>query len=87
MIVDWIISLLLEILKAFFGIFPTITELPWGTDATVTQAVGLYKGFALIFPPLQVILDATLIYIGVQLLIMLWSIVPIFGKMIHKKSA
>jgi hypothetical protein len=85
MIIDTIIRLFISMIQAFFGMFPVITELPWGTDSIVTNAVGLFKGFALIFPPLQLILNIVLIYIGFKLMIMLWSVVPFFGKMVHRK--
>ena len=85
MIVNWIINWLIDILWAILYFFPTVQTLPFGMDNIVINAVGLFKGFALIFPPMQIILNAVLIYIGIKLGIMLWSIVPIFGKVIHRK--
>lgn len=86
MITDLIISMFIVLLKAFFGMFPVVTELPWGTDSIVLNAITTFKAFMNLFPPMSIIFTAVSIYIGFKLVLMLWSIVPVFGKMIHRKG-
>lgn len=88
MITDLIISMVIVLLKAFFGLFPIVTELPWGLDAYVSQAISTFRGFADIFPPLESIFVAFTIYLSFRLMLMLFAIIPVFGKMLspHKNA-
>lgn len=88
MIVDKILQLLVDILVAFAGLFDLVTILPWGLDNIVMTGVGLFRGFANIFPPINAIFVTFMIYFGFRLGIMLFGVVPIFGKLVnpHKKA-
>jgi hypothetical protein len=88
MITDLFINMFIVLLKAFFGLFPVVSQLPFGTDEYVIYAVSMFKGFANIFPPISAIFSTFLIYLGFRVGLLLWTIIPWFGKMVnpHKKA-
>ncbi len=73
-------SLGLELSSQFH--LPIITELPWGMDATLTNAVGGYKAMAVFFPPLSIIMTAFLIYLGFRITIIVLRVVPFLREAI-----
>lgn len=50
---------------------PSGLELPWGLDGIMIMAVGYFNAFVQIFPPLGIVVQAFLIYIGFKLGIMI----------------
>ena len=88
MIIQFIIQMITGIFQTFLGFFPIVTTLPWGLDSTVSFAIGLFKGFANIFPPITAVFTTFMIYLGFRVALMLFGVVPIFGKMVnaHKKA-
>lgn len=62
-----LLTVVITLVGFLFGLFPLITELPWGLDAVVVQGVGGYKLLATAFPPLSTVLTIFLIYISFRL--------------------
>lgn len=57
--------------------------LPFGTDQLVSQGIAGYRLLAVIFPPMGVVLNAFLVYIGFRIALQLLKAVPILGKTIR----
>jgi len=53
---------------------PTATILPWGLDDLWITSIGYFKGFMLVFPPLTIVFDAFMIYLGFRLLLIVLKI-------------
>lgn len=83
MITDYFLTFIITLLQKFFSLFPVVTELPFGIDSYVVYAVGLFKGFMAIFPPFGSIFVAFTAYLGFRLVMMLFGIIPIFGKIVN----
>lgn len=84
MLTDSVIKLFLSMLSAFFSLFDVVTVLPYGVDSILVTAVGTFRGFANIFPPVTAISYTIIIYIGWRFGLMLFKATPIFGKIIHR---
>jgi len=57
-------------LTAMFSFLPRVDELPLGMDSALSQAVGGFKAFMEIFPPLEVIFTAFMWYLGFRIVIL-----------------
>jgi len=62
MIWFYIITFFGSFLNTMLSWLPKITELPFGMDSIAVQAIGSFRAFAEIFPPLQTVLSAFVIY-------------------------
>jgi len=56
---------------------PTVTTLPFGMDNALTLGVGYFKTVADLFPPLAVLLEYVLIYIGFKLTLLVLNLFKI----------
>jgi len=54
-----IIGLVSGFLDAMFFWLPLVDTLPLGMDSALTMAFGYFRSFMAIFPPVQVLYDAT----------------------------
>jgi len=69
MIFIFLLQALLFFLNSIFFWMPVVDRLPLGIDAALVTAIGYFKGFMAIFPPLQIIWDAVLWYMCLVILI------------------
>jgi len=70
MITYYFIKAILGILAVFFVLLPKVDVLPWGVGDFLAQGVSGYKTLMAFFPPMSTVLDAFLIYVGVNVAIM-----------------
>lgn len=77
MIIFWLLNILVLMINGLFSLLPIApgAQLPWGTDAYVVYAVGLFKYFAYLFPPFQIVFTATLIYLGFRGFLLLFKLI------------
>lgn len=71
MIISAIIRVVIGVLGAIFAFLPTVTELPWGVDQYLSDGMGYFNRIAEVFPPLGVLMDVFLIYIGFKATLLL----------------
>lgn len=62
MIIYFFLQFLNYVVSLVFAPFPTITVLPWGTDAFLLGGVSQFKALIEFFPPLSTALDVAVIY-------------------------
>jgi len=67
MIFSGIFAIIVIFRSLIFSPLPTVTTLPWGTDAYVVQGVQLFRLLAGFFPPFATLLTAFLLYLGFRL--------------------
>lgn len=53
---------------------PTADTLPWGLDDIWTDAIAYFKGFTELFPPMEIVFQAFMIYLGFRLLLIVVKI-------------
>lgn len=61
-----------SVFDAIFGWIPEVTTLPFGIDAFVTQSVGQFYAFAVVWWPIQPLISCLLFYLvfsGLMLLL------------------
>jgi len=80
MITQAIFSIIFRLLETLFNWLPLVDTLPWGIDAILIMAVGLFKAFVAIFPPMQIVFEAFLIYIGFRIILKLLRMIPFVGR-------
>lgn len=61
-----------EVLSSIFGI---VTVLPFGIDPILVSAVGSFKAFMVIFPPLQIVFQAFMIYLGFRMTLLVFKLI------------
>lgn len=83
MLINFILQLIVSFLAMLLSRFPTITTLPFGIDEILVTGVGGYRALAVIFPPLDIVLTAFLIYLGFRIGLRIFRMLPVFGKLIH----
>jgi len=74
MIIQFLFTILISIAQALTGFLPTVETLPWGIDALLVTSTGYFKGFMQIFPPLQIVFGAFMLYLGFRLLLIVLKI-------------
>jgi len=83
MIVDSIFQLIIAVSRSLGLLLPSVTSLPWGLDSIFQQAVSGFKGFMAIFPPLQTVFNAFLIYLGFRIALRIVKAVPFLGRTVE----
>lgn len=74
MIIKIFISVIVLIITSITSWLPTVEELPWGLDDLWQTSVASFKAFIEVFPPLQIVFSAFLIYLGFRLTLILIKI-------------
>lgn len=80
MITQSIFSTMFSLFALLFNRLPQVTILPWGVDEILVQAVGSFKAFMAVFPPMQIVFNAFIIYISFRIGIRLLRAIPFFGR-------
>jgi len=62
MIWYYIILFVTSVLTAAFSWLPVVEVLPWGLDNILSDSVGYFKSFMVIFPPVATIFTAFMLY-------------------------
>jgi len=71
MITQFLFTIIITIFGAITQFLPDVTTLPFGMDELLISSTGYFKGFMGIFPPLQVVFGAFMIYLSFRLLLIL----------------
>ena len=80
-IIMYVITIVLKFLGQFLPGYGTVPlQLPWGTDAWISQGITGYEILAQSFPPMGVVMTAFLIYIGFKIAVQLLKMIPIIGR-------
>lgn len=84
MIVEIILYTLSKVIDLFAQILPgygTVPlPLPWGLDSMLVTGVQGYKVLSTAFPPMQVVMDAFLIYISFKIVVQILKAIPFIGR-------
>lgn len=75
MIVYLIMLSIGNVLSIMFSFLPSVTTLPYGIDPIAVQAMGYVRAMIVIFPPLGVILQAFLYYLGFRLILAIVKVI------------
>lgn len=76
MIIYFLLFVLLALAQQLFLAVGFATDqLPWGLDAIMVTAVGYYKTFEYIFPPIGIVFTATMIYLGFKGIMLVMKLV------------
>lgn len=67
MIIQAIFNVIMNFFKVILGWLPIVTELPFGMDEIFVDAVGMFKSAMALFPPLQVVFTAFMVYLSFRL--------------------
>ena len=97
MITTLFIKAILLVLGAILGVVPfiiqsisfghitaTITQLPFGIDAILVQAMGYIWFIVSVFPPLGIIIEGLLFVFGFKLALKLIAMIPIIKGLLYK---
>lgn len=82
MIVHTLFAVLNSIGDSLTVYFPVITELPWGIDSILLNAVLGYKKLSTYFTPLNTMLVAFVIYLGFKFSLIILRMIPFVGRAI-----
>lgn len=74
MLLFLLISLILALSQVLTAFLPSATTLPFGIDTFVVTAFSYFYAFIDIFPPMGVILQAFLVYLGFKLALLVFKI-------------
>lgn len=83
MFLTFFLSALIWIIDAVLSFLPKITELPFGLDAILVQAVGTIQAIIAMFPPLQIVWICVLAAISLRLALLLYHITKWLIERIH----
>lgn len=64
MILYLLFSVTVVFIGSVFSLFPIVTTLPWGVDETLIKAVSYYKFIGDVFPPFELFMSVTYLYLG-----------------------
>jgi len=74
MIINFILAFLNIIGNVIFGWMPIVTELPWGIDEGLTTVVGYARTVMELIPPIQVVFNFFMLYLGFRLGLLVFKI-------------
>jgi hypothetical protein len=74
--------IIINFLNAATSFLGRVDTLPWGLDAILTNAIGMFRAFLALFPPLQTIFIAFIIYLGFRLSMRFIRMIPIVGRLV-----
>lgn len=79
MIWFYVITFLDKFLSAMLDTFriPIITELPLGMDSAVSSGFGYFKEFMTLYPPIAIIFNAFIWYMGFKLVLLILRNIPV----------
>jgi len=67
-----------NVLNSMFSFLPVVDTLPLGMDSVLSTAVGYFRGLMSIFPPLEVVFTAFLIYVSFRVSLILLNVFKIY---------
>jgi len=74
MIIHLLFSIIIMIFNTLVSWLPSVSVLPFGMDSLWISSVGYFKGFMLIFPPLEIVYQAFVFYLGFRLLLIVLKV-------------
>jgi len=80
MIWYYILTFFGNMINATLSFLPEVTELPFGMDEILVNAVGYFRQFMSYFPPLQVMFTAFMIYISFRLLLVVLRLFKLYNN-------
>lgn len=75
MIFQFLFIILKTTVLLLFGFLPPADVLPWGMDPIVSQAISYFNAFIVIFPPIGVVFQAFILYLGFRLAMLLIKLI------------
>jgi len=75
MIIFFLLRIIVVFLATLFGLLPTVTVLPWGTDAFISSGIGYFNRIAMVFPPFHTLVAVVLLYLAFKLAMMFLKLI------------
>jgi len=83
MLIYALITVVTMMLSVFTVWFPIVNELPWGLDSYILSGFSGIYTLSEYFPPLGMVLDGFLIYMGFKFGMLIFKMIPFIGKAYH----
>jgi len=78
MIWYYIILFITNVFNAVFSFLPKVTQLPFGADAFLLTAVGYFNFVVYLVPPLGVMMQVFLAYMGFKVTLVILNLLKIY---------
>lgn len=83
MVISFLLQLSLSILNWVSNLLPNASVLPFGVDSVLSTAVGYFRFFAVLIPPLGTLMTAFIIYLGFLLALKVVKLIPVLRNILN----